>query len=95
MVKKRKKREISAQAQRLRNMRKRLGYPVQKTFAQILGIEPRRWNNFENSHPLSKEIARRLLEKFPGLDLDYLDRGNTDGLSIAMARRLGEMDAEK
>ena len=74
---------------RLRHLRKSLGYEYANTFARYLGIQDNRWNNLENGYPLSKEIAFLLVRKVSGLDLNWLFLGRTDGLSRALAQRLG------
>jgi hypothetical protein len=55
-----------------------------------MGIEVKRWNNFERGSPLSKEIAFVLVTKIPGLTLDWLWRGVEDGLSVKLQRELTE-----
>lgn len=60
-------------------------------FAMWLGITTQRWNNFENGMPLSKEVAILLVRKIHGLTLDYVFFGRTDGLSLELARKLGEL----
>lgn len=84
----------SPQAQRLRRLRQAEGFNVAADFAENLGITPSRWNNFEVGYPLSRSVARLLMQRMPGLSLDWLEHGRTDGLSLAMARKLGEMPAE-
>ena len=79
------------QAQRLRRLRIALGFDSQLDFAQALKIEKSRWNNFENGYPLSRDVARRLVEKFSGITRDYLEDGRTDAMSNAMLRKLGEL----
>ena len=38
--------------------------------------------------PLSKEMALRIVRKFPGVTLDWLFLGRTEGLSAELARML-------
>ena len=66
-------------AERLRLLRKAVSGDNQTAFAARLGIDVRRWNNFERGSPLSKEIAFLLVQKVPGISLDwiYLDRLET------------------
>jgi hypothetical protein len=65
-------------------------FELSAEFARWLNVEPRRWNNFEAGYPFSRGIANKLVEKIPGLSRDWLFDGNPRGLSIEMARRLGE-----
>lgn len=65
----------------------------QTSFAARIGIEVKRWNNFERGSPLSKEIAILLVQKIPGLTLDWLFLGKEDGLT--RTRQLELADAMK
>ena len=62
----------------------------QLAFAEFLGIERGRWNNVECGAPLSKEMALRIVRKFPGVTLDWLFLGRPEGLTVEMARALSE-----
>jgi hypothetical protein len=77
-------------AQRLRLLRASLKENNAAAFARRLGITEARWHNFENGYPLSNEVAIKLVQTFPGLTLDWLYLGNTAGLGLDMAVRLGE-----
>ena len=77
-------------AMRLRHLRAVLGEHNAKAFAERLGIEYKRWNNFENGSPLSREAAFMLVRAVPGLTLDWLYFGERAGLSYDLAVRLGE-----
>jgi hypothetical protein len=79
-------------AQRARALREALGYTTSNAFAAFLGIGYQRWNHVENGHPLAREIALLLVQKVPGLTLDWLYLGRTEGLPIALARALGVFD---
>lgn len=59
-------------------------------FAEELGIEYPRWNNFERGYPLPNPIALELCNRFPGLTLDWLYRGRFEGMSFDLVRRLEE-----
>ncbi len=84
--------EVPGQADRLRRLRAAIGYETATGFAVFLDIGIQRYNNFENGTPLSREIAFRLVQKVPGLTLDWLYFGKADGLPIELARRLGVFD---
>ena len=60
----------------------------QQKFAELLGVDRGRWNNIECGAPLSKEMALRIVRKFPGVTLDWLFLGRTEGLTAEMARML-------
>jgi hypothetical protein len=58
-------------------------------FAAFIGIDYSRWHNFERGLPLSIAVATLLCKKIPGLSLDWLYQGRPEGLSFALAMRLG------
>jgi DNA-binding XRE family transcriptional regulator len=78
-------------AERLKRLRETMGYETQSAFAAFLGISVQRWSNFENGMPISQEIVFLLVRSIPGLSSDWLYFGNPDGLSVSLARRLGEV----
>jgi len=84
------KNKDAGQARRLRLLREVKGYKTASHFAREMGIEYKRWNNFENGYPLSKEAAFILVKRIPGLTLDWLFFGRLDGLSFQLARELDE-----
>jgi DNA-binding XRE family transcriptional regulator len=87
----RKTSEDMNRAERLKRLRETLGYPTQSSFAAFLGISVQRWSNFENGMPISQEIVFLLVRSVPGLSSDWLYFGKSDGLSVSLARRLGEL----
>ena len=74
---------------RMRHMRQSLGYEEQKSFAEAIGVSKSRWNNVENGFPISEAMAALLCSRFPGIDRDYIQAGDTRGLTMEMARLLG------
>lgn len=81
--------KVNTVAWRCRHLRESLGYTSQTGFAEVLGISLARWNNVENGMPLSHQLAMKIIRTFPGVDLDWLFTGATNGLSFEMARLLG------
>lgn len=79
----------SESGRRLKHLREAFGYPTQTAFCAALGVQLNRWNNIERGEPLSIRVAMTIINRFPGLTLDYLYFGKTDGLTVSMARRLG------
>ena len=83
----------SDESKRARRLREAMGFNGrggQQAFAEFLGIERGRWNNVECGAPLSKEMAVRIVRKFPGVTLDWLFLGRTEGLTAEMALALSE-----
>jgi hypothetical protein len=83
----------SAIARRLRILRYYAtggGQGSQSRFAVQLGIEPRRWNNFERGYPLPRDMAVRLVRTVPGLTTDWIWLGREDGLPARLQRELAD-----
>lgn len=75
-------------AQRIRLLWDVLGYPTQAVYAEKLGISAQRLNNLLQGAPLSKDVAFKLVNLVPGLTLDWLWFGKTNGLSFHLAEKL-------
>jgi hypothetical protein len=73
---------------RLILLRKAISGDSQTAFAKRIGIEVRRWNNFERGLPLSKDVGIILCEKIQGVTLDYLHRGKLDAVPLALREAL-------
>ena len=83
----------SDESKRARRLREAMGFNglgAQQKFAELLNVERGRWNNIECGAPLSKEMALRIVRKFPGVTLDWLFLGRTGGLTAETARALSE-----
>ncbi|MET4374914.1 transcriptional regulator with XRE-family HTH domain [Bradyrhizobium sp. LB1.3] len=74
-------------AERLKLVRKAVA-GTQTAFCKRIGIEIPRWNNFERGFPLSKSIGILLVQKIPGLTLDWLFLGKADGLPLQLRNEL-------
>lgn len=85
------KEAIPGQAERLIRLRKALHYDTASGFAAFLDILQQTYSAFENGSPLSRGVVFRLVERIPGLTSDWLYFGNPVGLSVDLARRLGEV----
>lgn len=79
-------------ARRLSVLRQAVAGENQTAFALRLGIEIKRWNNFERGFALSKEIAFLLVQKIPGVTLDWLWLGNESGLPLKLQMELAEAE---
>jgi hypothetical protein len=81
----------SDESKRARRLREAMGFNGrggQQAFANFLGVDRGRWNNVECGAPLSKDMALRIVRKFPGVTLDWLFLGRPEGLTVEMARML-------
>jgi hypothetical protein len=75
-------------AWRLKCLRYAIAGDNQSAFAAQLGIDVKRWNNFERRSPLSKDVALKIVQRWPDLSLDWLFRGIEDHLSVRRQREL-------
>jgi transcriptional regulator with XRE-family HTH domain len=85
----------SDESKRARRLREAMGFNGrggQQKFAELLGVERGRWNNVECGAPLGKEMAVRIVRKFPGVTLDWLILGKPEGLTVEMAHALGGIE---
>ena len=81
----------SDESKRARRLREAMGFNGrggQQAFANFLGVDRGRWSNVECGAPLSKDMALRIVRKFPGVTLDWLFLGRPEGLTVEMARML-------
>jgi hypothetical protein len=76
------------ETRRLVSLRTAISGDSQTAFAARIGIEVRRWNNFERGLPLSKEVGLLLCEKIQGVTLDWLFRGKLDAVPLALREAL-------
>jgi hypothetical protein len=80
-------------AKRLADLRVAMGKEYENNqylyATKFLGLDYARYNNWERGLPLPLEPAKKIVEKIPGLTLDWLIRGIPDGLPIHLARKLG------
>ena len=84
---------VSDASKRARRLREAMGFNGrgdQQKFAELLSVGRGRWNNIECGAPLSKEMAVRIVRKFPGVTLDWLFLGRPEGLTVKIARALSE-----
>lgn len=79
-----------AVSERLKLLRRVVSGESQTAFAARLGVETKRWNNFERGSPLSKEVAFLIVKKFPNVTLDWLWLGRPDGMPTRFQRELEE-----
>ncbi len=84
--------EIPGQAERLRRLWAAWDFPTAAAFARFLDIPLTTYNSFENGAPLSRQAAFRIVQKMPGITLDWLYFDKPDGLPLDVARRLGLFD---
>jgi transcriptional regulator with XRE-family HTH domain len=76
-------------AKRLKRLRDVYG-PSQIEFCRRFGFTASQWSNYESGTKPSLAAATQLVRRIDGLSLDWIYFGRTGGLTIEVARRLGE-----
>lgn len=79
---------ISDYIRRLKVMRMIISGENQEQFANRIGIEPKRWNNYEQGYPISREVALMLLHKCPQVSIEWLWLGTKRGLGEDFRRKV-------
>ena len=74
----------------MRRLRQYYG-PTQVAFCRRYGFNVSRWANFEAGKPVGQAAALQLIRLIPDLSLDWIYFGSISGLSVEMARKLGEL----
>lgn len=64
----------------------------QQQFADRLGIDMKRWSNYERGFPVSREIGFLLMEKFPGISVEWVWFGMTGNLSEHYLKRIAALE---
>lgn len=81
--------DIEAYRQRLRLLREIVaGEDNQTEFCRILGIDFKRWNNYERGYPVPREVAFMLHSKLPGMSIEWIWFGKKSGLSPEYLKRI-------
>lgn len=79
--------------ERLQIVRRLMGCRTAKEFSVRFGVSPSRVSNwFKGTSRPSQDMAQRICEA-AGLTLDYLYRGNKDGLTTERLRELNNIAA--
>jgi len=90
--------DIEAYRKRLRIMREILSGDNQTEFAKRLGIDFKRWSNYERGYPVPREVAFLLRQKFPGMSIEWIWFGSYDALSSSYREKIllaEKLDAER
>jgi hypothetical protein len=93
--------DVEAYKKRLKIMREILSGDNQTDFAARLGIDFKRWSNYERGYPVPREVAFLLHKQFPGMSIEWIWFGTEQSLSpaykelIHLAQKLdGEREAQ-
>lgn len=80
--------DVEAYKKRLRIMREILSGDNQTEFAKRLGIDFKRWSNYERGYPVPREVAFLLRNKFPGMSIEWIWFGSYDSLSSSYKEKI-------
>jgi hypothetical protein len=80
--------ENNQTSERLKLIRAVAGFETAGALAIKLNVGPQRLQAFENGFQLSLNLALQLVELVPGLTLDWLYLGRTNGLSAGLLLQL-------
>jgi hypothetical protein len=72
---------IAAYRKRLRILREIVAGDSQQDFARKIGIELKRWNNYERGYPVPREVAFIIRERLPGMCVTWLWWGDTGNVT--------------
>jgi hypothetical protein len=88
------RRDLMPEGRRLRALIEALGFEGrggQTRFAEEIGVDRRRLNNVLVGYPLSRQLAEKIIRRYPGVSADFLFVGNFGGhLDRRLERRLLE-----
>ena len=76
-------RKYTPSARRLRALIEVIGFEgrgAQTGFAKEIGVDRRRLNNVLVGYPLSRQLARIIICRYPGVSMDFLFMGTAGGL---------------
>lgn len=80
--------DIEAYRRRLRILREIVSGDNQTDFSRRLGVDYKRWSNYERGYPVPREVAFLLHEKFPGMSIEWIWFGKYAGLSADYRERI-------
>lgn len=77
---------------RLKVLRRVIADDNQIEFASRIGIDMKRWNNYERGYPVPREVAFILIKKFPGLSVEWIWFGWTGNLSPSFKKKIEDAE---
>jgi transcriptional regulator with XRE-family HTH domain len=80
--------DVAAYRRRLKILRYVLGDLNQNELAERLGIDFKRWNNYERGYAMPRVVSMRLMTAFPGMSVEWLWFGLEGNLSPKYRKRI-------
>jgi DNA-binding XRE family transcriptional regulator len=81
--------------ERIRLIRQVVSGDSQRDFAKQIGIDMKRWNNFERGYPVPYVIIKLLVDQLPGMSADWIMFGWHRNLSTDWKKRLRQCNGQK
>lgn len=79
---------IADYVERLQLLREIISGDSQRDFAQKIGIDLKRWNNFERGFPVPRDVAIMIVDNIPGVSVDWIWFGWPNNLSQEMQTKI-------
>ena len=83
--------DFTAVGHRLKLLRTMLGFPTQGAFSSCYNLSNTTWSGYENGKPIPHWAAIYLIQRIPGLSMDWIYFGNEAGLSGKLVTKLAEI----
>lgn len=80
--------DIKKYQQRLKLMRQIVSGENQQDFAARIGVDQKRWNNYEQGYPIPRHVAMMLISKLDGMSVEWLWFGKEGNLSADYRDRI-------
>src|SRR5882672_9280313 len=80
--------DVEAYRRRLRVLREIVSGDNQSEWARRLGIDFKRWSNYERGYPVPREVVFLLHRKFPGMSIEWIWFWLTTSLSAHYKERI-------
>jgi transcriptional regulator with XRE-family HTH domain len=87
--------DVAEYQRRLKLLREIISGENQQDFAERLGIPFKRWNNYERGYPVPRETGFLIMQKFPGISVEWIWFGWPGNLSQYYRDRIKAAEANE
>lgn len=85
--------DIEAYKKRLRVLRQIVSGENQQDFAARLGLDAKRWNNYEQGYPVPRHVAMMIMTQLDGMSIEWLWFGKVGNLSSYYLEQIRAIEA--
>ncbi|WP_445215495.1 helix-turn-helix domain-containing protein [Bradyrhizobium sp. Pa8] len=85
--------DTEAYVKRLRMLRQIVSGENQQDFAARLGVDAKRWNNYEQGYPVPRHVAMMIMKQFDGMSIEWLWFGKIGNLSTFYLEQIRAIEA--